>query len=483
MAIGTLLVAFPPTISKLFLPDAATTNEATLLSFTINNPNSDSLSPNTDMTLTGISFTDTLPAGLVVASPSNLSSDCGGTVTAVPGSDLISLTEGVIGAAVPLGPQAVANGACFISLYVTACTAGTLNNTTGPITANESGTGVPSNSASLSITSGGPAATTIALNSSVNPSVYGQPVLVTALVGAIAPACGGTPAGTVSFLDGATTIGTGTLNSSGQATFSTSLFAVGSHALTAVFGGDANFGGTTSPVSSQTVNRAAATTVVTSTLNPSSPGQSVTFTATVGPVAPGAGLPTGIVTFRDGAAGLGTATLDSSGVAAFDTAVLAPGSHAISGVYSGDTNFSGSASAAVSQTVSRVATTTALDSSLNPLLPGRTVTFTATVGVTAPGFGMPTGMVTFMDGAVTLGTAVLDSSGIATFSTTGLSGGIHSITAAYSGDANYSASTSAAVSQVVSIVVPTMSEWGMLIFMILAGVGSLFWLRRSTRPH
>ena len=64
----------------------------------------------------------------------------------------------------------------------------------------------------------------------------------------------GTPTGTVTFKDGSTTLGTGTLSSTGVATFSTSTLSVGSHAITAVYGGDSNFTTSTSPTLTQVVN-------------------------------------------------------------------------------------------------------------------------------------------------------------------------------------------------------------------------------------
>ncbi|HWZ43988.1 MAG TPA: hypothetical protein VNW97_10950, partial [Candidatus Saccharimonadales bacterium] len=153
----TLVTATPPVISKLFLPDTVTVNGTTLLSFTISNPNSD---PNPNVTLTGLQFTDSLPAGVVVASPNQLSNDCGGTVTADPGSASISLSGGSLGPAVQLRPQLkgavgrlqlVASGSCFISVEVRATTTGVKSNITGPISANESGAGAPSNTATLTV--------------------------------------------------------------------------------------------------------------------------------------------------------------------------------------------------------------------------------------------------------------------------------------------------------------------------------------------
>jgi hypothetical protein len=150
-------------------------------------------------------------------------------------------------------------------------------------------------------------------------------------------------------MDGSTAIGTGTLNS-GKATFTTSSLSVGSHAITAVYGGDVNFTTSTSTAVSQGVNQANTTTALVSSLNPSVFGQSVTFTATVTAVAPGSGTPTGTVTFYDGSTKLGTGTL-GGGVASFTTASLAVGSHSIKAVYGGDTNFKTSTSAILTQVV------------------------------------------------------------------------------------------------------------------------------------
>jgi hypothetical protein len=92
-----------------------------------------------------------------------------------------------------------------------------------------------------------------------------------------------------------------------------------------------------------TVNPAATTTSLASSLNPSAFGQTVTFTATV---ASDGGTPTGTVTFKDGATTLGTSAL-SGDVATFSTASLAVGVHSITTEYSGDGNYSGSVSDAL----------------------------------------------------------------------------------------------------------------------------------------
>jgi len=100
-------------------------------------------------------------------------------------------------------------------------------------------------------------------------------------------------------------------------------------------------------------------------------------------------------------------------------------------------------------TVTQAATTTTLTASPNPSNFGQAVTLTAAVAPVAPGAGTSTGTVTFRDGSATLGTSTLNSSDIATFSTSSLAAGNHSLTASYGGDANFIASASAVVNQQV----------------------------------
>src|SRR5439155_5954095 len=133
------------------------------------------------------------------------------------------------------------------------------------------------------------------------------------------------------------------------------------------------FTGSTSVALTQTVNKANTTTTVASSANPSVFGQSVTFTATVAVVAPGAGSPSGTVTFLDGATTLGSGALSGS-TATFSTSALAVGSHSITASYGGDTNFNTSASAVLTQTVNKANTTTSVASSVNPSVFGQSVT-------------------------------------------------------------------------------------------------------------
>ena len=203
------------------------------------------------------------------------------------------------------------------------------------------------------------AATATTVGSSLSPSLYGQSVALTATVSVVAPGTG-TATGSVSFMDGTTSLGSAPLTG-GTATFNTSALAVGSHTITAVYGGGATFAGSTSTAAvTQVVDQASTTTTLAGSPNPSSLGQTVTFTATVAAVAPATGTATGSVTFEDGTTTLGTAPL-SGGTATFSTSSLTVGSHNITAVYAGDANFAASTSSpALPQVVNLWASTTSL---------------------------------------------------------------------------------------------------------------------------
>jgi Bacterial Ig-like domain (group 3)/FG-GAP-like repeat len=197
-----------------------------------------------------------------------------------------------------------------------------------------------------------PAASVTALAASASTITVGQTETLTATVTASSGSA--TPTDTVTFLDGTTSIGTGTLNAQGVATLSTTALAAGTHSITASYGGDSNFAGSTSQAVSVTVNAAVTTVSTTTGLTASASsiaaGQSVTFTATV-KASSGTAVPTGTVTFADDSSSLGTGTLNAQGVATFATSSLSAGTQMITAGYAGDTNFATSTSSAVSVVV------------------------------------------------------------------------------------------------------------------------------------
>jgi hypothetical protein len=149
--------------------------------------------------------------------------------------------------------------------------------------------------------------------------------------------------------------------SGGSATsVAVSTLALGAATVTAVYGGDANFNGTTGILSGgQTVNPADTATVVSSSTNPSVFGQSITFTATVGAAAPGAGTLTGTVQFRTNGVDFGSAVALSGGNAtSLAVSTLAAGSTTVTAVYSGDANFNGSTFPNFTQMVNTAGTAT-----------------------------------------------------------------------------------------------------------------------------
>ncbi|EXU64564.1 vegetative cell wall protein, partial [Streptomyces sp. PRh5] len=216
--------------------------------------------------------------------------------------------------------------------------------------------------------------------------------------------------------------------------------------ITATYNGDTNFNAS-SGTDTQTINnKAATTTTVTSTPDPSVVGQSVTIKATVSSAS---GTPVGAVTFSFGD-GTNTAVgILSGGIATvthtYTTTTGSP--FTITATYNGTENFAAS-SGTDTQTVNKAATTTAVVSSPNPSLVSDPVTVTATVSPVAPGAGTPTGTVTL---AITNRTpqvvTLVNGTASATFNP--LQKGTHTVTANYNGDIDY-ATSSASITQTVN---------------------------------
>ena len=278
--------------------------------------------------------------------------------------------------------------------------------------------------------------TTTTLNAVPTTLTVGQTLTLTATVTATL----GTPAGTVTFLNGTATLGTATLNAGGIATL-TLTPPQGIYSITAAYPGNSSFApSSSSPPVTVTVASPTTTALIAAptTLNV---GQTLTLTATVtAAVGP---IPTGTVTFLNGAAALGTATLNAGGVA---TLTLTPpvGVYSITASYGGVPLDAPSVSSPpILVTVNAIVTATALTAVPTTLNYGQTLTLTATV--TAADGATPTGTVTFLSGSTTLsamlGTATLNASGVATLVLTPAVG-VYSITASYGGSATDAPSVS-----------------------------------------
>jgi hypothetical protein len=282
----------------------------------------------------------------------------------------------------------------------------------------------------------GSMATTAALVSAQNPSVFGQAVTFTATVSSGS----GTPTGTVVFWDGPAKLGSASL-ANGFGTMTLSLSA-GTHTIRAAYEGSLKYQSSASTPINQIVSVASTATKLTSSSNPAAPGQKLTYNARVSSQYGGAAG--GTVTFRDGGATLATVSV-TKGLAAYHTTYQSFGAHSINASYSGDANNNGSAAATLTEYIAD-ATNTAVTTSGSPTYAGQPVTFTATV--TSSYGNVPDGeMVAFKDGNTTLGSAPL-AGGRAAYTTGSLAAKPHTIFATYAGDGAFYGSASK-VTQVV----------------------------------
>ena len=250
-----------------------------------------------------------------------------------------------------------------------------------------------SSSTPLSVSVGGSSTTTI-LSASPVGSVYGQAVALTATVSVASPGVG-TPTGTVTFTDGATSLGTGTLSTSNgvtTASLTVTLPVLGTQSIKAAYGGDTDDQGSNSTPLGVTVGQDSTNTTVSASPVGSVYGQAVDLTATVSVASPGVGTPTGTVTFTDGATSLGTGTLSTSnGVTTASLTVPLPalGSQSITAAYGGDTDDQGSNSTPLSVTVGQDSTITSVSASPLYSVYGQSVTLTAAVTVAAQASARP----------------------------------------------------------------------------------------------
>ena len=331
------------------------------------------------------------------------------------------------------------------------------------------------------------ASTTTAVVAPGSASV-GSAVNVSANVAVVAPGTG-TPTGTVTITD--TTDGLSCSYSLGAVTPGCTITptSAGTKSLTASYAGDTNFS-TSSGAGALTIGQATSGTALASSINPSNFGQAVTFTATVTPGA-GGPTPTGTVNFTDGATVLCANVSLSAASAACSTSALSTGSHTIQASYSGDTNTVAS-NATLTQTVNAASTSMSLAAAPAVILSGQTVSLTATVNGLVPGSvgapasasaprtaaaaGViaavgPTGTVTFLDGATTLGAIALSGTGTATLNVSTLSIGTHTLTANYAGDGNFAPATASATVTVnpssPPVPAPSASTW----MLTLLGLG------------
>ena len=297
------------------------------------------------------------------------------------------------------------------------------------ITATDSSNGTINGSAGVTVVAGPATHFTV---TAPTPDTAGVPfsVTVTAFDANNNVATGYT--GTVKFgsSDGAAVLPPNSSLTNGVGGFSVTLNTQGNQSVTATDTANALLTGTV------TVNVLASgvqvtSTTITSTLNPSTYGVPVTFSATV---TAASGIPQGVVVFKAGSVNLGRVNL-LNGVASVTTAFLKPGTATVTATYNGNAHFLTS-SASLVQVQNKALTGTDISSSANPSSVSQMVTFTVVVDSIG---GVPSGNVTFLDGSTVLVTVPLNG-GTAAYSTSSLTAGTHRITANYKGNANFVAS-------------------------------------------
>jgi len=296
----------------------------------------------------------------------------------------------------------------------------------------------------------------VTLTSGSNPSSIGQPLTFTAVV---SPQFTGTPTGQVTFLDNFQGLhilpgSPVTMDGSAHASLTVSSLAIGTHSISVVYNGDANFALNSSPSLPQVITAPSSSAVaLTSGASPSNFGDSLTFTATV--AAQSMGTPTGTVTFVDNFMNssnilASNVALSNSGHASFATSSLAVGVHHISIAYSGDASFTPSTSQALTQVVLATGNASTTGLTVNGGS-SATLNFGFVVGVAQSANFVVTvtgsndgDSVVLMQGNVQMGPVLLLSAGQASLNTQ-LGAGVHSIHAIYLGNATSAGSISSDV--------------------------------------
>ncbi len=305
---------------------------------------------------------------------------------------------------------------------------------------------VPTNSFARSFGSitqqivGEPTSTAITASPQSTPS--GQTVYLTATVSNAT----NTPTGSVTFLDGANILSTQPLVN-GIAHFATSTLAVGSHTLTASYTPTGNFAPSSATTPETITALPPTTTLLAASGSPVTLDTPVTFTANI---SAGSANLIGTVSFSDGAQLLAVVRVDSSGTAVYQSPAfaLSVGSHVITAAFTPVGPFLAS-SAHLTETITATPTSLALISSANPAFVTAPVTLTAALTASTIQNAPLSGTITFLDGAGVLGTVPVNSSGAATYTTSSLTVGQHTLQATYTGDSVHGPSTSSTLPETI----------------------------------
>ena len=281
------------------------------------------------------------------------------------------------------------------------------------------------------------------LSDGPDPSEVGQVVRVRNTVTVVAPGSG-IPTGTVTVTDGLGASCSAPVGSIGGSECDLMLATSGARALTAKYSGDPDFLSSSSAPESHQVGRAGTTTVILSdSPDPSVAGQVVHVKDSVS-VAAGSGVPTGTVMVSDGSGASCSAPLGANGVSQCDLTLASAGVKTLTALYSGDARFDSSSGSALHDVAPAATATIIASDAPDPSGVGQLVHVTASVAVLAPGSGTPTGTVTVSDSASATCSASVGTTGMSECDLTFTSAGSKTLTATYSGAANFRPSSTTA---------------------------------------
>lgn len=294
--------------------------------------------------------------------------------------------------------------------------------------------------------------TALTLTSSPNPSLVGQSVTFTVKATSTDPSYVPSPVTVTDYLNNNAVIATLTPDATGSATFSTNSLTVGYHSILATYAGDSGHEGSSATVLQQVTAGYTTGTSVSSSLNPSPLGQSVTFTAHV---TSGNGTPTGSVQFSDGSTSLGMQALDNTGAASIQSSSLSAGKHTITATYVPTGSFAGS-SGSMTQNVSGAPTMTTVTATPTTAPYGSSISVSVTVTPKTTVTGTPSGNLTLYSNGAKVATCTL-AAGQCSFSVSFLPVGTDQLTAVYDGDTLFAGSTSAPFTVTITAAVTTLT--------------------------
>jgi Bacterial Ig-like domain (group 3) len=283
-------------------------------------------------------------------------------------------------------------------------------------------------------------------------TTYGTPVTLTATVTPLTPPGPSTPTGVVTFYNGATVIGSGTL-AGGVATLVDGFLAGGSYNLTCTYGGNSIYAMSNCNSVPVTVNAAPSSLTLSSSANPAIYSSFVTFTIRLTANGQSAGTGNTIQLSINGQ--VIDLTTDATGSATYTIDTLVPNSYPIIASFTGTNNLQAS-SASLTEVITAAPTSNVLTAAPNPGDLNQPVTLTATVSSPSNSTLIGSGNVAFYDGTTLLGSAPVEAhtpmitgSVTASLTVSFSTLGIHNLTAVYDGDADYLTSTSAVYAETI----------------------------------